>query len=271
MKKLTMQISVFLTSFLMITSAQLSVFAVSIGDTDADGVVNAVDASQILIKAAELGAGETVAPEDLVLMDVNGDNQINAIDASILLSYAANAGASADFPEFSEYVAQRLEEPEYDGAQYVSMMFGDIYRTFTGDTVSRSAYTTFLITSPKELEAFVEKMHEVGERFDTRISTDALEEWSVPLTDTVAKYDEAWFREHDLIMVIAIEGATQDHHAVRGISKNEDGSWTVNIDRIIPMASEQTLPSFAIFVETNKAVEFAPAVNVEMTNVYIEK
>ena len=270
MKKLTMQISVFLTSFLMITSAQLSVFAVSIGDIDADGVVNAVDASQILIKAAELGAGETVAPEDLVLMDVNGDNQINAIDASILLSYAANAGASADFPEFSEYVAQRLEEPEYDGAQYVSMILGDIYTAFTDDG---SGYDpkSFLITSPADLDSFVNTMNGVSDGFWTRRSTEGENEWDIPITDTVAKYDEAWFQEHNLITVIALEPATQYYHNVRGITENEQGVWTVNIDRIVPMASEQTMPSFAIFVETNKAVEFASSVNVEMTNVYIEK
>lgn len=269
MKKLTIQISVFLTSFLMITSAQLSVFAVSIGDTDADGIVNAVDAAQILIKAAELGAGDTVAPEDLVLMDVNGDNQINAIDASILLSYAANAGASADFPEFSEYAAQRLEEPEYEGAQYVSMILGDIYTEFSNGEYGHDPIS-FLITSPAELDEFVDRMNGVSSGFWTRRSTDGENEYRVPISDTAAKYTDEWFEEHDLIMVIAIEGATQNHHAVRGICKNEDGSWTVNIDRIIPMASEQTMPSFAIFVETNKAVEFASSVNVEMTNVYIE-
>lgn len=231
---------------------------------------NAAEAALVLIKAAQLGAGETAAPEELALMDVNADDRISAIDASIVLCYAANAGTSADYPEFSEYIAQRLEEPEYDGAQYVSMILADIYTAFSNGEYGYDPIS-FLITSPEELEAFVEKMHEVGERFDTRTSTDALGEWGVPLTDTVAKYDAAWFREHDLIMVIAIEQATQDYHAVRGISKNEDGSWTVNIDRIVPMASEQTIPSFAIFVETNKAVEFASSVNVEMTNVYIEK
>lgn len=232
----------------------------TLGDADANGIVNAVDASRILIKAAELGTGGTAASEELSLMDVNEDGLINALDASVILSYAADTGTGYE-GSLEEYVSQRAE-PEYYGAQYVSMLFGDIYRAFSEKT--------FLITSPAELEAFVDKMNEINEYFDTRTSTDAAEVCGIPLTDTVAKYDEAWFKEHDLIMVIAEEYATQIHHAVRGITENEDGSWTVSIDRLIPPASEQTLPSFAIFVETNKAVEFAPAVNVEMTNVYLE-
>ncbi len=234
--------------------------ACTLGDADENGIVNAVDASQVLIKAAELGTGGTAASEELAVMDVNEDGQINVLDAAVILSYAADAGAGYK-GTLEAYVSQRAE-PEYYGAQYVSMLFGDIYNAFSEKT--------FLITSTAELEAFVDKMNEISECFDVRISTDAAEVCGVPLTDTVAKYDEAWFEEHDLIMVIAEEYATQIHHAVRGITENEDGSWTVSIDRLIPPASEQTLPSFAIFVETNKAVEFAPAVNVEMSTVYLE-
>lgn len=232
----------------------------ALGDADANGIVNALDASHVLIKATELGTGGTASSEEFAVMDVNEDGQINALDAAVILSYAADTGAGYE-GALEEYVSQRAE-PEYYGAQYVSMLFGDIYRAFSEKT--------FLITSPAELEAFVDKMNEINEYFDTRTSTDAAEVCGIPLTDTVAKYDEAWFKEHDLIMVIAEEYATQIHHAVRGITKNEDGSWTVAIDRLIPAASELTVPSFAIFVETNKAVELAPAVNVEMTTVYLE-
>lgn len=264
MKKIVCFSAILFSGMMMTTSVS------AIGDTDASGFVDALDAANVLIRAAEIGAGSPAVSEEFTLMDVNCDNEISAVDASVMLKFAAQAGSSENQPDFTEYIALRTAPAEYDGAQYVSMMFGDIYRTFTGDTVSRSAYTSFLITSPKELEAFVEQMHEVGEYFSTRTFTDATEEHGVPLTSTVAKYDEAWFREHDLIMVIAIEGATKYYHNVRGITENEDGSWTVNIDRIVPMASEQTIPSFAIFVETNKAVEFASSVNVEMTNIFVE-
>lgn len=250
----------FCTSMISVPVAAASSHA--LGDTDADGIVNAVDASHVLVRSAELGAGAAASSEEFTIMDINADGQINAIDASILLSYAAKAGASADMPSFSEYAAKRLAEPEYYGAQYVSMIFGDIYYAFSEKT--------FLITSTEELDTFVDTMNGIRGSFSIRTSTDAEEIRSMLLADAVAKYDEAWFEEHDLIMVIALEFATQNHHAVRGITENEDGSWTVAIDQLIPPASEQTLPSFAIFVETNKAVEFAPAVNVEMTTVFLE-
>ncbi len=268
MKKRMIHLSAFLTSGLLMVSAPL-VSAASVGDTDASGTVNALDAANVLIKAAEIGAGNLPVSEDIMLMDVNSDNQINAADASAMLVYAARAGASEDIPNFTEYIAQRNASPEYDGAQYVSMIYDFIYRAFTGE-FSTSAHTTFLITSPAELEAFVTTMLEIDESYSTRRSTDGKNESAVPLTDTVAKYDAAWFTEHDLIMVIAVEPATRYSHNVRGITENEDGSWTVAIDRLIPAISEQSIPSFAIFVETNKAVEFASSVNVEMTDVYPE-
>ncbi len=239
----------------------------TLGDADGDGIVNAQDAAEILVRAASLGTGVSITPEETAVMDVNGNGDVNAGDASILLIYAANAGASADYPDFSKYAAQRMSEPNCYGAQYVSMILGDIYTAFSDGTYGYEPIT-FLITSPAELDAFVEKMHGISESFSTRTYTYAIEERNIPLTDTVAKYDDEWFRKQDLIMVIAQESATQYYHNVRGITENEDGSLTVNVDRIVPEASEQTMSSFAIFVETNKAVEFASAINVEMTDFY---
>lgn len=264
MKKIVCFGTILLSAMMMTTSV------CAIGDTDASGFVDALDAANVLIRAAEIGAGSPALSEEFTLMDVNCDNEISAVDASVMLKYAAQAGSSKNQPDFTEYIALRTAPAEYDSAQYVSMMFGDIYTVFFDDDADYDP-RSFLITSPADLDAFVKTMNGISDGFWTRRSTDGENEWDVPIEDTAAKYDEAWFREHDLIIVIALEPATKYYHNVRGITENEDGSWTVNIDRIVPMASEQTIPSFAIFVETNKAVEFASSVNVEMTNISVER
>ncbi len=266
MKRITSLLSILLSASML---ASLPASALSVGDPDENGIVDAVDAAQILVRSALLGVGNNAEADDYAVMDINADGIINANDAAYVLTYAAKAGASGNMPAFSDYVAVHTAAPEYEGAQYVSMILGDIYTTFSTSDFHYDPLH-FVISSPDQLDSFVEKMHTIKTDFSTRTSTEAAAEWGVPLTDTVAKYDEAWFEDHSLIMVIAMESATDFYHNVQGITETEQGIWQVQIDRIVPMASGQTLPSFAIFVETNKAADFAPEIRIEMTNVYEE-
>ena len=65
-----------------------------LGDVNKDGIINAVDASRILIFYAALNAGETeVTENDIAVCDLNGDTMINAVDASLVLAYYANLNA----------------------------------------------------------------------------------------------------------------------------------------------------------------------------------
>ncbi len=68
-----------------------------LGDVNQDGVVNAGDASEILVYCAKIGAGEDTSEYDSTwcsLADFNEDGIVNAGDASEVLSYAAEQGAS---------------------------------------------------------------------------------------------------------------------------------------------------------------------------------
>lgn len=70
----------------------------TLGDVSNDGAVNASDAAQILIAAANLGGGGasglTEAQEKAA--EINGDGSINASDAAIILQYAAAVGGGSD-------------------------------------------------------------------------------------------------------------------------------------------------------------------------------
>ena len=83
-----------LTAFLTILQFAAVPAAAALGDTDASGAVNASDAAQVLIAAAEYGAQGTAPDETaLALYDVNGDGLVNASDAQVILAYAAYTGA----------------------------------------------------------------------------------------------------------------------------------------------------------------------------------
>ena len=95
------------------------------GDTNIDGEVNAVDASEILIYAAEQGAGNTspqlyngddAVTEQFVqfLADVNDNSNIDSEDAAYILTYAAQQGTGQepDWNEITHTVDVKLDEKE---------------------------------------------------------------------------------------------------------------------------------------------------------------
>ncbi len=68
-----------------------------LGDVNLDGIVNASDASEVLVYCAKVGAGENVSFYDekwIERADYDGDGTINASDGSAILTYAALVGAN---------------------------------------------------------------------------------------------------------------------------------------------------------------------------------
>ncbi len=79
----------------------------ALGDLNGDTNVNAVDASLLLIAAANAssGIGSGLTPAQEAAADVNGDGNFDAKDASLILLYAAYRSTGGTL-ELEEYVAQ---------------------------------------------------------------------------------------------------------------------------------------------------------------------
>ncbi len=73
-------------------------------DVNTDGEINAMDATQVLMYSAQLGAGNApdLTTAEKVTADVDGDGCYDANDATYILTYAAEAGAGSgeDFGTF---------------------------------------------------------------------------------------------------------------------------------------------------------------------------
>ncbi len=65
---------------------------INIGDLNKDGMINASDASDILILASKAGTGYSPANEELYAADYNADGNADATDASLILIFAAEEG-----------------------------------------------------------------------------------------------------------------------------------------------------------------------------------
>ena len=80
-----------------------------LGDVDANGAVNAVDASYVLAEYASTSTNHapSFAEEQAAAADVNKDNAVNAVDASYILSYYAyNSTGTGDKKSFEDYMKQ---------------------------------------------------------------------------------------------------------------------------------------------------------------------
>ena len=85
------------------TSEKYDRSELNFGDINSDGIINAVDASGILVLYASINSGEIeLTEDDISHCDINGDKLINAVDASSILRYYAyiSGGYSTTLPEF---------------------------------------------------------------------------------------------------------------------------------------------------------------------------
>lgn len=78
----------------------------SLGDVNGDTLVNAEDATAILIAAARIGTGKDSGLNDYSLASANVvmDSAINAEDATMILRYSAACGTAAVPPTLYEYL-----------------------------------------------------------------------------------------------------------------------------------------------------------------------
>lgn len=85
--------------------------AAQLGDVDANGQIDALDAAYVLAEAAAIGVGEagSFTDEQNAAADVTADGAVNAVDASVMLSYAAVSGAGDDFGTIDAYYAMIQE------------------------------------------------------------------------------------------------------------------------------------------------------------------
>ncbi|MBR2912786.1 MAG: cell wall hydrolase [Oscillospiraceae bacterium] len=86
----------------------------TMGDVDANGIIDPLDAVAILSEVALTATGGGTASEEFTkYADVNNDSEVNAGDASIVLAYSCyvGAGGSEEFTDYLKQFTDPFEEP----------------------------------------------------------------------------------------------------------------------------------------------------------------
>ncbi len=98
------------------------------GDANADGIIDARDASLILTLYAKNGANQELTDKERDQMsrsDVNGDGVVDAIDASLVLSYYAGTSADYDLNEADNIIKCDLNgDYKVDETDYIVLKNG---------------------------------------------------------------------------------------------------------------------------------------------------
>ena len=87
--------------------------------------------------------------------------------------------------------------------------------------------------------------------------------------DVTERYDEAYFSENVLLLVLLEEGSGSNRHEVTAVMKQEDG-MEIAIDRILPEIGTADMAEWHIFIEVIKSDYAAGAIKITFNDIKAE-
>lgn len=160
-----------------------------------------------------------------------------------------------DLPQNSEEQTEaEPTAPELIGVRYCYNGYESFYN---GNSAT-------VVTSAEELEAFFDK-YRPGAYLDKDYDGDAGHCDSV--TTTCERYDNDWFVNHDLVMLCLNGTDYENWFEVTDITADAENNWVFHATEYAPpdVASPLLVGWFA-FVETNKSVELASGLRINVTS-----
>lgn len=109
-----------------------------------------------------------------------------------------------------------------------------------------------IIRSVQELNDYYEANKEI---YDLERREDPSSDNSIGFLDACDKYDEAYFEDQILVMVLLEEGSGSNRHNVDNVKISSDGKLYVSISSIIPEAGTYDMAEWHILIEPEKGID----------------
>lgn len=103
-----------------------------------------------------------------------------------------------------------------------------------------------LIRSKDELDSYYESYKEV---FDLEARDKVYADSTAGWLDEAKNYDEEWFKENDLLLVVLQEPSGSNRHEITGVTEHSDGSYSVSIRRLIPLSGTEDMAGWHLFID----------------------
>ena len=109
-----------------------------------------------------------------------------------------------------------------------------------------------IVRSVRELNAYYEANKE---EYDLERRDDAYSDTAVGFLDACDRYDDAYFEDHILVMVLLSEGSGSIRHEVQSVRMGAGGQCHIDIDRVIPEEGTCDIAEWHILIEPEAGVE----------------
>ena len=119
--------------------------------------------------------------------------------------------------------------------------------------------SAFIIRSAEELTDYYEKNKTV---FDLGHREQVYADSTIGFLDASSKYDESYFADHILLLVLLEENSGSIRHNVAKAERTEDGKLHLNIQKRIPEVVTTDMAQWHIFIELGKEYNVASNADV---------
>lgn len=109
-----------------------------------------------------------------------------------------------------------------------------------------------IIRSVRELNAYYKANQE---NYDLERKDTVYSDTTIGFLDACDGYDDAYFAEHILVVVLLEEGSGSIRHKVQSVMMNPDGQCSVYIDTIVPEAGTADMAEWHILIEPEAGIE----------------
>lgn len=200
-------------------------------------LVRPVEGEGILSSADLISVSKTIKDEKVLPEIQEGDEVKIVYDGTVAETYPAQLSKVYDI----QLVSKADAAGRILNVQYIR----------TNGYMEWLEYPRFIrITSEADLEAYYETyvgMYQLNQHYN-------LDEKS--WLETVSRYSDAWFAEHELYMLVLEEGSGSIRHHVTGLEEIE-GKTYLSMERIVPECCTCDMAEWHILLETDKTIPFA--------------
>ena len=175
-----------------------------------------------------------------------------ALFAAVGVANAEGAGKGSE-NDLPENPGMGIDEP--DGTETVlaapTIAFDAQYIRTDGSHECIEYPIVRIIRSVRELNAYCEANKE---EYDLEYRDNMYSD-TIGFLDACDRYDEAYFEDHILVMVLLSEGSGSIRHKARSVHMSADGQCCIYIDRIVPEEGTCDIAVWHILIESEAGVK----------------
>ena len=135
------------------------------------------------------------------------------------------------------------------GGDPQSWLYQTQYIRTDGGNESSQYPSYVIIHSRDELEQYYDNYKEI---YDLEHHGQVYSDTTIGFLDAIEQYDDAFFADRDLIILVLEEGSGSIRHEVNGIRPYYDNTWQLTVRRITPEVCTDDMAQWHLLIEVQK-------------------